>query len=124
MTATVEGFASRFGKEMALYCVRRYPFMLRHDFATLMSNFTEVQQMLGLREVEMTMLIRKNPNLLAEDASRTRERFRALPHFIPFDEAQASRQPRCGACLFKLHACAAAILAVTACLLAALFAAA
>eukprot|EP00877_Chromochloris_zofingiensis_P012653 jgi/Chrzof1/7641/Cz02g31090.t1 len=88
ITDLVERMADYWGKELALYFIRKCPLILQHEFRTVMNNCQHVQQLIGLQTSEMALLLRKNPALLILEPVLLHSRYEALPQLTEYNQQQ------------------------------------
>lgn len=92
ITDLVERMADYWGKELALYFIRKCPLILQHEFRTVMNNCQHVQQLIGLQTSEMALLLRKNPALLILEPVLLHSRYEALPQLTEYNQQQVNNQ--------------------------------
>jgi len=88
MTALVEQMAGHFGKELTLYYIRKQPRLLEIDFQTVLQRCHDVQEVVGVRDVEIPQMLRKCPNLLLLSRQEMQQRYESIPRIVHFSSAQ------------------------------------
>lgn len=97
ITCTVQRLSDMVGREIALYLVRRTPWIVLVPAPDLVSRIDGVRLMLGVRGPELLMLLRKNPNLLRMERAVVHSRYEALHDIIDFTPEQVRGVPGEGA---------------------------
>lgn len=94
LTATVEKLTEQYGKELALYYIRRTPEILCYDYDTLAARAEQVRSMLDLRPAELLMILRKNPHLLCLEPQVARSRYNQLHKVTPLNHDSVKKMVR------------------------------
>lgn len=90
ITEMVEHMEGRLGRELALYTIRRAPFLLNESQDSMSAKLDHVRSMLGVSGSELLMLVRKNPSLLGMDSVELRARYQALHRTVGMSHEQVS----------------------------------
>ncbi|PNH04956.1 hypothetical protein TSOC_008838 [Tetrabaena socialis] len=90
VTATVERLAAVCGREVAVYLIRRRPWVVLVGADWIVPRIEAVRQLLALPPGAMLDMLRKNPNLLRMERATLRARYEALADATDFDPEQLS----------------------------------
>ena len=88
ITGTVQKLNDLVGREVALYLLRRVPWLVLVPASELTPRIENVRSMLGVRGPELLMTIRKNPQLLRLDRFLVRQRYDTLHDTAGFTQEQ------------------------------------
>eukprot|EP00775_Hariotina_reticulata_P010951 gene10951-11105_t len=88
MTTLVEQMAGHFGKELTLYYISKQPRLLVMDFQTVLQRCNDIQEVAGVRDVEIPQLLRKCPSLLLLTRQELQQRHENIPRMIHFNSVQ------------------------------------
>lgn len=88
ITGTVQKLNDLVGREVALYMLRRVPWLVLVPSNELLPRIENVRSMLGVRGPELLMTIRKNPQLLRLDRLLVRQRYDMLHDTTGFTQEQ------------------------------------
>jgi hypothetical protein len=90
MTRFVESMAAHFGKELTLCYIRKQPRLLNLDFDTVLKRCSNMREMLGIRDSDIPMMLRKCPQLLLVDSSALKAAYDHIPRVVGFTPALVS----------------------------------
>lgn len=97
----------RLGKELALYVLRRAPFLLNESYDGMSAKLDYVRSMLSVSGSELLMLVRKNPALLGMDSAELRLRYQSLHRTVGMSHEQVRAASSWGAAAVRTHVRAA-----------------
>jgi hypothetical protein len=103
MTRFVESMASHFGKELTLCYITKQPKILNLDFDTVLNRCSSMRELLGIRDSDIPLMLRKCPQLLLVDSQQLKAAYDHIPRVVSFTPALVSRlyytAPKCSAAL-------------------------
>jgi hypothetical protein len=99
MTRFVESMAAHFGKELTLCYITKHPNLLNLDFDTVLKRCSSMQEMLGIRESDIPLMLRKCPQLLLVESHQLKAAYDHIPRVVSFTPALVgSLHPRACHC--------------------------
>jgi hypothetical protein len=79
--------AAHFGKELTLIYITKQPNLLNLDFDTVLNRCSSMRELLGIRDSDIPLMLRKCPQLLLVESQQLKAAYDHIPRVVSFTPA-------------------------------------